>query len=548
MPTRYQYPVIILALIFLTYTPILFNHFVGDDHIIIEKNTFYSSWENIPRLIEKGYMVDLQNINYSSETLSDFGTGSVSYRPISNLTYFLDYSLFQAKPYGSHLINILIHCANTFLVYWIVNRLFSSCVLGLFAGLLFSLHPIQSEAVAVMSYRADMVAAFFVLYSFYFWVKFQEGGYLRKKYFWGALWMYFFAVFSKESAVMLPFVILFFDQLLAPTPLSLRHRCRYYTGFVSILIFYLYLYFIVFPNSSLSFHWLGGSFINHCLIMGRIWYGYLINLLLPWTVKLIPGLYCPPAPMLTSVVTAKMGLALIIFSASVWMLWRNYKPAAFFLLWYGLFYLPVSNLIPLANPLADRFMYLPSIGLLVSWAWVLHKAINSRFLRKYSRHLSLMLYTVIITVCVTRTLFLNVDWKSDFDVGYAWLKDYPAFYRGYAILGKVYFYAGHFKEAKEYLEKSIQMGDVIPNDAFTLGQCYRRLGELQEAEALLKQIIDHNPRYADPYFELAVIYYFQNNSRLEREMLARGLALNPKKSMMYRPLMKIYIKQSGRGR
>ena len=108
MSTRYKYPIIILALIFLTYTPILFNRFVGDDHIIIEKNTFYSSWKNMPRLFEKGYIVDLKNINYSSEPASDFGTGSVSYRPISNLTYFLDYSLFQAKPYGSHLINILL--------------------------------------------------------------------------------------------------------------------------------------------------------------------------------------------------------------------------------------------------------------------------------------------------------------------------------------------------------------------------------------------------------------------------------------------------------
>jgi hypothetical protein len=530
MPTRHKYPIIILALIFLTYTPILFNRFVGDDHIIIEKNTFYSSWKNMPRLFKKGYIADLRNINYNSGPSSDFGTGSVSYRPISNLTYFLDYSLFQAKPYGSHVINILIHCANTFLVYGIVSRLFSSSILGLFAGLLFSLHPIQSEAVAVMSYRADMVAAFFVLCSFYFWVKFQEGGYLRKKYYGGALLMYFFAVFSKESAVMLPLVVFFFDQLGTIPFLSLRQRGKYYIGFVSILIFYLYLYFIVFPNPSLSFHWLGGSFINHCLVMGCIWYGYLINSLLPWTVKLIPGLYCPPAPMLISLVTAKIGLALIIFIASVGMLWRHYKPAVFFLFWYGLFYLPVSNLVPLANPMAYRFMYLPSVGLLVVLAWVLHEA--GRVLKKYSRYSSSMLYTAIITICVICTLFLNGDWKSDFDVGYTWVKDYPTAYRGYAILGKVYFYAGRFKEAKEYLEKSIQLGDIIPNDVFILGQCYRRLGELPEAQALLKQVISHNPNYADPYFELAVIYYLQNNIPSEREMLEKGLALNPKKSMM----------------
>jgi protein O-mannosyl-transferase len=536
MPTQFKYPIIILTLIFLTYTPILFNHFIGDDHILIEKNTFYASWKNMPRLFEKGYIANLKVINYSSETLSDFGPGSVSYRPVSNLTYFFDYSLFQAKPYGSHLINILIHSANAILVYWLINRLFSSSLLGLFAGLLFSLHPVQSEAVAVMSYRADIVAAFFVLNSFYFWVKFQQGGYLRRKYYWGSLSMFFLGLLSKESAVMLPFVIVCFDQLLAVPRLSVRFRCKCYLGFVSILIFYLYLYLIVFPNSSFSFHWLGGTFINHCLIMGYIWHTYLINILLPWTVKLIPGLYCPVPPLLSSLVTAKIGLALIIFLVSIWLLWRNYKQAVFFLLWYSLFYLPVSNLVPIANPMAYRFMYLPSIGLLVTLAWILHKGISSHFLKQYSRHLSAILHAAVITICVTCTLFLNADWKSDFDVGYAWVKAYPSAYRGYAMLGKVYFYAGSFKEAKVYLERSIQLGDQIPSDVFNLGQCYRLLGELREAEALLKQIILHNPDYADPYFELAGVYYFQNNIILEQKMLEKGLALNPKKSVKYMPL------------
>ena len=265
--------------------------------------------------------------------------------------------------------------------------------------------------------------------------------------------------------------------------------------------------------------------------MGYIWYSYLINFLLPWTVKLIPGLYCPPAPVFISIVTAKMGTALIIFIASVLMLWRHYKPVVFFLFWYGLFYLPVSNVVPIANPMAYRFMYLPSIGLLVGLAWGLHKVINSRFLKKYLQYLSPMLYAGIITICITCTLFLNGDWKSDFDVGYAWVKDYPAFYRGYAILGKVYFYTGRLKEAKEYLEKSVRLGDRMPNDVFTLGQCCRQLGELREAQALLKQVILHNPYYADPYFELAVIYYSQNDVRSGQEMLEKGRALNQKKSI-----------------
>ncbi len=536
-----QKPAILVFFItFLVYSPLLLNHFVGDDNIIIGRNTFYGSWKNVPRLFEKGYISNIREINFNSESKFDFGPGSVSYRPVSNLTYFLDHYLFGAKPYGSHLINILIHCGNSVLVYGIVNQIFSSSILGVFAGLLFSLHPIESEAVAVMSYRADMVAAMFALCSFYFWIRFKQGGYTRKKYYYGSWVMCFLALFSKESAFVLPFVILLFDQISVIPRQSLKQRGIYYIGFILILIFYLYLYFVIFPNASLSFHWLGGSFVNHCLIMGYIWYNYLINVLMPWTVKLIPRFYCPPAPGIVSLVTAEIGIAFIALISSIFVLWRNYKEAVFFLLWYIIFYLPVSDLIPIANPMACRFMYLPSIGLLIVLAFFLHKIFKGAFIKEHSQYLSNILHGAVILICVTRTLFLNGDWKSNFDVGWAWVRDYPADGQGYALMGRGYLDAGSLEKARGYLEKSLLLGDQLPGDALALGACYMRLGEFQASEALLKQIIARFPDYADPFFNLGEIYYDQKHYLQAQEMLEKALMLNPKRSSGYVLLMKVY--------
>ena len=116
----------VFIITFLVYSPLLFNHFVGDDSFIIEKNTFYRSWRNVPRLFENGYISNADKIISERQSKTDLGAGSVSYRPISNLTYFFDYALFQAKAYGSHLINILIHSINAVLVYWIVTQIFFS--------------------------------------------------------------------------------------------------------------------------------------------------------------------------------------------------------------------------------------------------------------------------------------------------------------------------------------------------------------------------------------------------------------------------------------
>jgi protein O-mannosyl-transferase len=535
-------PAILVFLVtFLLYSPLLLNHFVGDDHTIIETNTFYKSWKNIPRLFEKGYISNAKKIIFYSEPQSDFGTGSVSYRPISNLTYFLDFYLFQAKPYGSHLINILIHCVNSVLVFWIVYQIFSSSALGVFAGLLFSLHPIQSEAVAVMSYRADIVAAMFVLFSFYFWIKFKQNGYVGKRYYAGSLVMFLLALFSKESAFMLPVVVVLFDQILARPNAGLRQRGIFYIGFILVLMLHVYLYFVVFPNASLFFHWLGGSFVNHCLIMGYIWYTYLMNILLPWTVKLTPGLYCPPAPALASLVTIEIALALTLLITGILVLWRNYKECAFFVLWYIIFYLPVSNLLPIANPMACRFMYLPSIGILIVLAFFLHKAFKSDLLKKYSRNLSGIFHVAVIMVCLIRTLFLNGVWKNDFNVGWEWVRSYPTFGRGYALLGKEYYNAGHFEKAKEYFEKSVLLGDTMPREVLSLAECYMQLGKFQEAKSLLKQIIIKNPDYADPFLRLGSIYYLEKNDSQAQKMLEKALMIDPQEPSGYVFLMKVYL-------
>jgi len=490
--------VLVFIATFLIYSPLLFNGYVADDSIIIEKNTFYHSWKNIPRALGEGSVFNFGNVHILNGSLSDLGTGKDSYRPISNLTYFFDYYLFHAKPYGSHLINILIHGVNSVLVYWIVNQIFSLPILGVFAGLLFSLHPIQSEAVTKMSIRADVLSAMFVLWSFYFWINFRQGEYSRKKYYCASLAMYFLAVFSKETAFILPLIIFLFDRVLVSPHLGLRQRSLWYIGFVPIFIFFLFLYFIVFPSplaTPNTFHWLGGSFLNHGLIMGYIWCSYLMNILMPWTVKMIPVHYCPPVPGLVSLATAEIGIAIMFFITGICMLWRNCKECIFFMLWYMVFYLPISNLIPIANPMAYHYMYLPSIGLLIVLSFFLQNIFKADPLKKYSQNLRNILYVTIIIFCATKTFFLNDDWKSDSDIGFAWIRDYPTDYEGYSLIGEQYFGIHDFKKAKEYFEKSVLWGDPIPYDILSLARCYMRFGQFSAAESLLKQIILRYPIY-----------------------------------------------------
>jgi hypothetical protein len=537
---RKKQAVLVFLMTFLVYSPLLVNGFVGDDNTFFVRNTFYKSYKNIPRVFEKGCISDLRVLNFNSEPQFDFGTGSSCFRPVTHLTYFIDYSIFRLQPWGSHLINILFHCINSVLVYGIVVLIFSSSALGMFAALLFSLHPIQSEAVAnVAGGRFDLLAAMFALSSFYFWMKFRQNGYVNHVYYGGSLAMYFLALFSKESAIMLPVVILMFDQALPAVRSGLRPRCLYYSGFLPVLIFHLYFYMFVFRNAWVAFHGVAGSFLNHGLVMGAIWFGYMTEIILPWMVKMIPGFYCPPVP--GSLQTAEILTALFLMAGCFLMSWRRNQESLLFGLWFIIFYIPVSDLILLDNQMANRFMYLPSIGLLICLAFFIHKILNSDWIRKSSRYMAGILYGAVIMICVSKTLFLNGDWKSNFDVGYAWVRDYPTFGKGYALVGFYYYNAGRFDKACEYLEKSVQLGDRIPLDNLTLAGCYMMLGKSKQADIGLRQIISQYPDYADAYFLLGELYYNQGKNPQSQIILETALRLNPKRFRGYRLLMKVYL-------
>ncbi len=113
-------------------------------------------------------------------------------------------------------------------------------------------------------------------------------------------------------------------------------------------------------------------------------------------------------------------------------------------------------------------------------AFCFHEVFESELLKKYSPRLSGMLYATLILICMTKTLFLNGDWKSNYDVAWAWVRDYPSNSRGYALLGREYLSAGEFDKARAYLEKSILLGNQVPSDVFALGESYMLLGNFSK--------------------------------------------------------------------
>jgi protein O-mannosyl-transferase len=183
----------ILALILLTFvcaaiwSNSLHNSFVWDDNYLVVDNSYIQHIENIPLFFTPHYW----------NQLYPFHSRGV-YRPVRAVTLAIDYYLWGLHPIGYHLSNVLLHMANTFLVYYLVLLLtghikhegkrlddqhtaFFSLPFG--AALLFAIHPAHTESINLIKNRSDLLAFLFCMGTFILFIKSIGTAHKRRSFF-----------------------------------------------------------------------------------------------------------------------------------------------------------------------------------------------------------------------------------------------------------------------------------------------------------------------------------------------------------------------------
>lgn len=153
---RHILPLLFIAFVSIAlYANTLQNGFVYDDEFTVVENTGIKRLDNLPELIDPGEYFSL--------------SGEVTYRPVVTITYFLDYYLYGLKPWGFHLTNLLLHALNGILLYIFlalsaINRTQDSRSFfndpPFIISLLFSTHPVLTEAINGVSFREDLLCFF----------------------------------------------------------------------------------------------------------------------------------------------------------------------------------------------------------------------------------------------------------------------------------------------------------------------------------------------------------------------------------------------------
>ena len=314
--------------------------------------------------------------NPDIRSLTNFFEDRYAVRPLRELTYLIDYALFGLKPAGYHVQNIFWHGLSGLLLFLLVLRLGGQRFVAWGTALVFIAHPVLVEVVANISHRKDSLAlAFALAATLVFHQSFQSNQRNRRILWLGlSILLALLAYAAKENAIALVPLAFAFEWAFVTKERRLLTRFPSVVFLLALMgvayggYWYLsggrdaYLRGALFLFSKMSYYGLVNEW-SYGLMLLKSWAFMFVKTLVPVNLA-VEYTYPTPTSLLDPWVLAGMGL-LLAGCLGLWFCWRRAPLLFFFLAWIGAFWIPVSNVWPLAYFAADRYLYAPMAGVAV---------------------------------------------------------------------------------------------------------------------------------------------------------------------------------------
>ncbi len=564
----YQLTLIIIVSILL-YLYTVGNNFVYDDTFTVANNYLIRSWHRVPTIFTSDYFT---------------AAGELSYRPLVTLTYFIDYTLWHLNPLGYHLTNLLLHCLNAVLLFFLLIRLLPVVEIGtckesnsaypknsetpvlrsaatrtsipFIVSIVFCSHPLLAEAVNAISYREDLLATTFYFSAFLFYLRASQ----QRSPLWYAISLvcYFMGLFSKETTITFPALIIMYDFLCRRKTRLTYTIIRYYTGYFLMSVFYLLLRFVFLHNPAESgILYPQGSLWVNVLTMSKVLASYIKLLFFPINLN---ADYVVPYTSFPTEISFLLSLLLIISVIIITYRLFFYSKILFFsVLWFFITLLPVMNIIPIENIMAERYLCIPLAGFCILGGFLLNKIstadTNRRFLN--SCGFTLMISIILIgfswqtchisKIWFNEPSFLTITAKkspqsarahNNLGVLYkkmgfidAAIREYttaiqikPGYSEAHSNLANAYIDKGYFKEAITEYKRSIEISPFNETAHFNLGVAYGKMGLSRNAEIEYENVIRINNNNPHAHNNLGNIY--EDRNLMEKAMAEYKLSLS----------------------
>jgi Flp pilus assembly protein TadD len=425
------------------------------------------------------------------------GRHGVVWQPVTWLSHMLDFQLFGDRPSGPHAVNLLLHLANVLLLFELLHRASGEAGASAFAAALLALHPLHVESVAWVAERKDLLSAAGALLCMLAWLGWtRHGGVLRYA---AALAAAAFGLMAKPSVVTLPLLLLLLDHwplARLERPAQLGPRLLEKLPFALLAGATALVTLAVQKGAMQAGRELGlaqrlaNAVLSAALYLGRTaWPANLaIQVPHPW----LPDTGgVPPSPWLV----AACALGLLGFTAWV-MRPRAPAPVRMGWLWYCIALLPMSGLVQVGNQgLADRYTYLPHMGLGIALAWGGRALLAPLLPRRVPLE-------VAAAVCLALVWTLGAHaqaatWRSSVTLFERAVAVHPRSPSSQLDLGRAYEQARRPAEAEAAYRAALSLSPRTPAAHFNLANLLRARGDLDGAERHTRTALalaPHDPR------------------------------------------------------
>ena len=479
------------------YRQVLDNDFVNyDDPVYVTEN----------KHLKKGLTWEGVAWAFTSERADNW-------HPLTWLSLMLDYELFGINARGFHITNLVIHIVNTLLLFCFLKKVTGALWRSGFVAVVFALHPLHVESVAWVAERKDVLSAMFWFLTMWAYVSYaKRGGVVRYV---SALSLFAVGLLAKPMLVTLPFVLLLLDYW----PLSRlkfwgllkvdaeqgdkADRCP---GLLALLLEKVPFFVLAAVSSVITVivQQRGGAVIalEKLRFSVRIFNAlvsyvmYIIKAFLPTRLAVY---YPHPYPVPIWQVAGAI-LVLVLITVVVVVVRRRY--AVFGWLWYVGTLVPVIGLVQVGSQArADRYMYIPMIGLLIILGWGVGELVGRWVLRRVFVGLILGVCLLVLMVCT----WLQVGyWQNSFTLLTHTICVTEGNFIAYLNLGN--YFAKERKEAGEaigYYRKAIKIHRNYVDAHYNLGIALGLEGRYDEAIEEYQRVLRLRERHWRARFRLA---------------------------------------------
>jgi Flp pilus assembly protein TadD len=506
-------PIAVVAFTAMLYSRALSNGItLFDDDFYILKNPFLRdySWHGVKAIFSSFYQSN--------------------YHPLTTLTYFFEYNFFGLNPMPYHLLNVLLHLLNTWLVFKLTEQLSGKKITAIIVSILFAIHPMHVESVAWISERKDVLYSAFYLLSLLMYLRYIDSGLLAKNY---AITLLLFvaSLLSKSAAVTLPVLLIVIDAYKGRR-VNMKLLAEKIPFLLLSLVFGIINIYAQKAGGPVNVLFEYYGIINGIFLFTSGLALYLIRVVVPFGLSAmhyfpyIHGQGLPPLYYLS------LPFVIII----VWLITRRQKNSLmqkeiiFGILFFLITISVMLQLVSVGSALtAERYTYIPYIGLFyITGQWL-----SNIIAKKKSVKIVITLFSLVMIIFAAQTWERISIWKDNetlltdvieknpgiLDVNYIYLLRADSRLTNHDLKGSL-----------DDFTQAIAMNPqfAFANDAYYgRGHIYEELGDLKSAIYDYTNAITLSPKFAEAYNSRGWLYFMSGDTRAAMEDYNKAISLKP---------------------